>query len=172
MGVGEPRGFREFVASHSRALLRCAWLLCGDWATAEDLVQETLVRVLPRWETIRDPEAAFAYTRRTMVTTYIGWQRRRSSTEVIVDHVGEHAAAGDPYLVADTRESLQAGLARLTPAQRATLVLRYFLDLSEAQTARELGCTVGTVKSNTSRGIERLRAQPGLADLLREGAVR
>lgn len=167
--MAEPEGFREFVAGNSRELLRTAWLLVGDWAMAEDLVQTTLVKVLPKWESIRDQRAAPSYVRRALVTTFIGWRRRRWTGELSTGDLGDSIASGDAYAAADTRESLRAALQQLSPRQRSVLVLRYFADLTEVQTARELGCSTGAVKGYAARGLERLRSFPGLSEVLQEG---
>lgn len=159
----EPEGFREFVAARSPALLRSAWLLTGDEALAQDLVQTALARVWPRWSGLAEPGRAEAYVRRVMVTTYTNWRRRRWRAERPTAEMPERAAARDEFAAAEIRHDLAVALATLTPRQRAVVVLRYFEDLTEAQTAAALGCSVGTVKSQTHKALAKLRLHPWLA---------
>jgi RNA polymerase sigma-70 factor (sigma-E family) len=168
--VQEPEGFREFVAARSPALLRSAWLLTGDEALAQDLVQTALARVWPRWSRLAEPSRAEAYVRRVIVTTYANWWRRRWRAEQPTAEVPDRSRDLDEYATAETRHDLAVALAALTPRQRAVVVLRYFEDLSEAQTADVLGCSVGTVKSQTHKALGKLRRHPWLADqAAREG---
>ena len=157
----ESDAFADFVRDRSPDLLRSAWLLTGDWHSAHDLVQTALEKSWPRWG--RQLEHPEAYVRRVLLTTYLSWRRRRWHAEVPTAELPE--AGGVPDEV-DLRQTLLGALAALTPRQRAVLVLRYFDDLSEAETAASLGCAVGTVKSHASRGIEQLRTTPGLAEAL------
>ena len=152
--------FAEFVRDRSPELLRSAWLLTGDWHAAHDLVQTALEKSWPRWgRRIEHPEA---YVRRVLLTTYLSWRRRRWWGELPSASVPESGVADQPEL----RLALLQVLGRLTPRQRVVIVLRYFDDLSEAETAGLLGCSVGTVKSHASRGLQELRAMPGLAESL------
>jgi RNA polymerase sigma-70 factor (sigma-E family) len=156
--VRESDAFADFVRARSPELLRSAWLLTGDWHTAHDLVQTALEKSWPRWGgRIDHPDA---YVRRVMLTTYLSWRRRRWTAEVPTAELPETGAATEP---SDLRLSLLTALTSLTPRQRAVVVLRYFDDLSEAETAELLGCSVGTVKAHASRGLQQLRAMPGLA---------
>jgi RNA polymerase sigma-70 factor (sigma-E family) len=164
--VAEPDGFRDFVASRSRPLLRSAWLLTGDWALAEDLVQATLAKSWLRWGRITRSDAPEAYVRRVMVTTYLSWTRRRWRGELSARDMPEVVTPTDLTADADLRESVRVELARLTARQRAVLVLRYFDDLTEVQAAEALGCSVGTVKSQTSKALARLRESPAVGALL------
>lgn len=153
--------FVEFVRQRSPDLLRSAWLLTGDWHAAHDLVQSALEKTWPRWgRRIDSPEA---YVRRVMLTTYLSWRRRRWNGEVPTADVPEHDSPDDEI---ELRHDLLGALAGLTPRQRAVLVLRYFEDLSEAESAAVLGCSVGTVKAHASRGIAVLRSTPGIAEAL------
>jgi RNA polymerase sigma-70 factor (sigma-E family) len=157
----EPVGFGQFVAARSPALLRCAWLLTGDEALAEDLVQTVLARVWPRWDRIyRTDTSAEAYVRKMMVTTYATWMRRKWRAERPTERVPEHPVPADNYAEVDDREEVRRALAVLPPRQRAVIVLRYYEDLTEMQTAGVLGCSVGTVKSQTSKALAKLRQQP------------
>jgi RNA polymerase sigma-70 factor (sigma-E family) len=155
--VGEKadeESFHAYVSARRGALLRSAYLLTGDHHAAEDLVQTALFKTAMRWRRVAaggDPEP---YVRRVLYNEHVSaWRRRRHLTEVAVsppDRAG--AGAGS-----DDRVVLQEALARLTPKQRAVLVLRYFEDLTEVQTAAVLGCSPGTVKSQTRHALERLR---------------
>jgi RNA polymerase sigma-70 factor (sigma-E family) len=167
--VTEPDGFREFVQFHSRSLLRTAWLLTGQWASAEDLVQSALVKVWPRWSAINRQDAPEVYVRRVLVTTFLGWRRRRWSRELVVSSLPERSTGYETFDQSDLRESLRVALQTLPPRQRAVITLRYFIDLTESQTASTLGCSVGTVKSHAAKALASLRQAPGLNELLSEG---
>lgn len=152
--------FSEFVATRSVALFRTAYLMVGDRGLAQDLVQEALTKTYVAWPRLRDVNAAEPYTRRTIVTTAISWKRRRSwygerPTEVLPER---GATAADDL---GQRDALWRELMTLPPRQRAALVLRFYEDLSEVQTAEAMGCAVGTVKSQVSQGLKRLRHQIG-----------
>jgi RNA polymerase sigma-70 factor (sigma-E family) len=164
--VAEPDGFAEFVRAHSSRLQRTAWLLTGDWALAEDLVQTALAATWLHWHTLTRPDAPQLYVRRVMITTFLRWQRRRWRAEITSDLADERPAlAADAYTRSDLRQSLQRALAALPPRQRAVLTLRYFVDLSEADTADALRCSVGAVKSHTAKAIANLRRSGALAQL-------
>jgi RNA polymerase sigma-70 factor (sigma-E family) len=158
--------FAEFVAVRSSRLLRIAYLLTHDWAQAEDLLQTTLVKAWGAWKRIdADPEP---YVRRILVNTYSSWWRRRwrgeQPTEVLPESVVDDAAGAF-----DARDEVWRALGRLPRRQRAVLVLRYFEDLSEAETAHVLGVSVGTVKSQAAKALAKLRLDESLTP---EGANR
>lgn len=155
-------GFSEFVRSSSRALLRAAWLMTGDAATAEDLVQASLAHTWLRWGRIRSREAAGRYVRRVMVTTFLAWRRRRWTGEVASGWMPEPALEPDALDQALVRDVLLSAVRALPAHQRAVIALHYLGDLSEMATAEILGCSVGAVKSQASRAIRALRATPGL----------
>ena len=157
--TGGAPSFHTFVASRSQALWRCAWLLTGDEQKAEDLLQTALVKVWRRWSTVARDGAVEGYARRVLVTTYTDWWRRRWTGEVPTDVLPETGEAPRTDL-ADTRNDLLRALATLSRGQRAVVVLRYLEELSEAETAAVLGCSLGTVKSQLSRGLAALRASP------------
>jgi RNA polymerase sigma-70 factor (sigma-E family) len=159
-------GFAQFVAARERALLRTAWLLTGDWALAEDLVQTALVRSWPRWERIRRREHPEVYVRRVMVNTWASWARRRWRGERPAMTMPDEPAPGDIAGEVTLRMVVRAALGSLTRRQRAVVVLRVFDDMSEAQVADVLGCSVGTVKSTLSRALARLRESLPAADLV------
>ncbi|HVA59089.1 MAG TPA: SigE family RNA polymerase sigma factor [Mycobacteriales bacterium] len=156
--MSEPDGFRDFVAARSRSLLRTAWLLTGDWPTAEDLVQTALAKTWLRWGSIRRREDPAAYVRRAMVNTYSTWWRRRWTGEIPTAAPPEGRVRDDPFAAVDTRGSLLAALEQLPRRQRAVVVLRFYDDFTEAQVAAMLGCSVGTVKSQTAKALAKLRA--------------
>jgi RNA polymerase sigma-70 factor (sigma-E family) len=162
----EVEGFAQFAEARQRALQQAAWLLTGDWALAEDLVQTTLIRAWPRWERIRlrgDPEL---YVRRVMVNTWMAWSRRRWRGEKPAAAVPDSRARGDVAAEVTVRLAVRDALASLTARQRAVLVLRVYDDLSEAQVAQVLDCAVGTVKSTMARAVAKLREDPRLAELM------
>jgi RNA polymerase sigma-70 factor (sigma-E family) len=160
-----PVGFEEFVAWRSPALLRTAWLLTGSSESAKDLVQSTLVTVWPRWGSIRRTDDPEVYVRQVMVHTYAKWWRRRWRGEVPTEVLPDRAVDDPAFAAVDVRESVRRALADLPRGQRAVVVLRHFDDFTEAQTARALGCSVGTVKSQHSRAMAALRTSPYLVGL-------
>ena len=166
----EEAGFAQFVTARERALQRTAWLLTGDWALAEDLVQTALVRAWPRWERIRHRDDPEIYVRRIMVNTWSTWYRRRGRGETPAAAVPDGAGAGDMAAEVAVRLAVRDALGVLSPRQRAVLVLRIYDDLSEAQVAEILDCTVGTVKSTMSRARAKLREDPRLAEFMNEGS--
>src|SRR5262249_25454064 len=146
-------------------------------ALAQDLVQEALVKTYVAWPRLRDPgdpAAVEAYARRVVTTTAIGWMRRKGwHAEQSVERLPEHADPADHADHADavaTGAVLWAALRSLPPRQRVAVVLRYYDDLTEAQTAAAMGCAVGTVKSQVSAALRTLRAAVG--DELRIGDLR
>ncbi|QLQ10385.1 MAG: SigE family RNA polymerase sigma factor [Nocardioidaceae bacterium] len=160
----DEAGFTEWVAGVERQLLRSAYLLTGDLHRAEDLVQEALVKVALRWSRLRD-QYPTAYARRILVRdAATGWRRRR---ETPVDQVTEFAKRPEVSSDAEAELIVRRALARLTPAQRAVVVLRHFDDLTERETAEILGVSVGTVKSQNAAALARLRTgAPELLDLV------
>jgi RNA polymerase sigma-70 factor (sigma-E family) len=156
--------FENYVNARGSALLKTAWLLTGDHQRAEDLVQTALSKTWPRWDQIRDSaDGAYdAYVRRVMLTTYIAWWRRRWTGESPTAQLPDQPLRGDGEEAAVQRRDLMRALATLPRGQRAVLVLRYFEDLTEAQTADALGCSVGTVKSQSARGLAAMRISPSL----------
>lgn len=161
-----PEGFDDFVATRSPRLLRTAYLLTRDWALAEDLLQTALARTWEAWRRVNgDPEP---YVRRVIVNTYASLWRRRWRGEMptaeLPEGAGPHAAMpADPHTGLEERDRLWRALGRLPRRQRAVLVLRYFEDLTEAETAEIMRCSVGTVKSQASRALAKLRLDETLA---------
>jgi RNA polymerase sigma-70 factor (sigma-E family) len=152
--------FSELVAVRSQVLLRTAYLLVGDDQLAQDLLQEALVKAYVAWPRLRDASKAEAYVRRTMVTTAISWRRRRSFHERPVEVVPDVWDADQTERLA-SHDDVWAQVCGLPPRQRAALVLRYYEDLSYEETAEVLGCSVGTVKSQVSEALSKLRQRVG-----------
>jgi RNA polymerase sigma-70 factor (sigma-E family) len=168
--VPEPSDFADFVERRSDVMLRAAWLLTGgDWALAEDLAQSALSEVWRRWNRVAGMDAPDAYAHKVMVNTYLRWRGRRWTGEVASAQLPETLVYTDGFRQVDVRESLRCALRELTPKQRAVIMLRYFEDRTEAETASIMGCSVGTVKSQASKALARLRDIPGLADVLTGG---
>lgn len=156
--------FREFVTSRWHSLLRTAYLLTGDLGRAEDLVQTALVLAHRHWRRIERTDAPEVYVRRILVTQNASWWRRRRVTESLTADLpaGAYVSEGRDAMAAyDDRDVLWRAVLALPAQMRAVLVLRYFEDLTEADAAAVLGCSVGSVKSQTSRGLARLRAELG-----------
>lgn len=156
----DPAVFAEFVAARSTALHRTAYLMVGDRGLAQDLLQEALTKTYVAWPRLRDPGKAEAYTRKAITTTAITWFRRRSWGERPTDTVPDRTG-GDHVDDLTTRDLLWEALQALPPRQRAAIVLRFYEDLSEARTAELLGCAPGTVKSQVSAGLRKLRDHLG-----------
>jgi RNA polymerase sigma-70 factor, ECF subfamily len=148
--------FREFVAARSAALLRTAYLLAGDWATAEDLLQTALTKTYLAWRRLGEIEAVEPYARRVLINTATSWWRRRWHGERPTEVMPERAAP-DQIEEQVERDVLWRHVKSLPVRQRAVLVLRFYEDMSEAQTAALLNISVGTVKSQTSRALSALR---------------
>ena len=161
MARRDTSGFVEFASGRAAALQRAAYLMVGDEQLAQDLVQEALTKTYVAWPRLRDPGAAEAYCRKAITTTAIGWFRRKGwanerPTEVVPELARDAADAA-----VDERHRVWAAVLRLPPRQRAALVLRFYEDLTEPQTADALGCAVGTVKSQVSAALKKLRDELG-----------
>jgi RNA polymerase sigma-70 factor (sigma-E family) len=173
--IAEPRSegervdahadFEEFVRARWRPLLRTATLLTGDLHTAEDLVQDTLARAAQRWSVISSASSPDAYVRRILYTRSIDawrWRHRQADPAEPNERL---SAALDETDHADARLALATALRRLTPKQRAVLVVRFYEDRTEVEAARVLGCSVNTVKGQTRHALGRLReVAPELAE--------
>jgi RNA polymerase sigma-70 factor (sigma-E family) len=176
MRKADEQGFREFAASHAASLRRTAYLFCGDWHTAEDLMQASLMKMYLAWKRAKDLDNVTAYARKVLLRTWLDEKRRpwRRAEQ----HDGELPetadATADPDLASArlwARELVHAALLQVPPRQRAVLVLRYFEDLSVAEVAVAMGCTEGTVKSQTARGLVALRAAVEKLDSSTAGRV-
>jgi RNA polymerase sigma-70 factor (sigma-E family) len=158
----DEQEFTAWAVGVERRLLRSAYLLTGDLHRAEDLVQEALVKVAMRWDRLREGNPT-AYARTILVRDNVSWWRRGRREVLVEDPVGVAAVSSDP----DTAMVVRRALGRLTPAQRAVVVLRHFDDLSVEETAAVLRVTPGTVKSQNAAGLARLReGAPELLDLI------
>lgn len=152
--------FAEFVHARGTALHRTAYLLTGDWGQAEDLLQTALAKTYLHWSRVRGTEPE-AYVRRVIANTYASWWRRRWRGELPHDVVPERVAV-DRWADVDARAALRDALDRLPRRMRAVVVLRFHEDMTEADVARALGISVGTVKSQTAKALAKLRADAGL----------
>ena len=163
MDSDQREAFREYVAGRSAALLRTAYLLTGNRPDAEDLLQTALAKTYLAWGRIRATGAVDSYVRRVLVNTRTSLWRARRTAEYPTDQLPEQAGR-DLTADLDLHDALWRALGRLSRRQRAAVVLRYYEDLSEAETADALGVSVGTVKSTVSRALGRLREDAGLRD--------
>ncbi|GAB2746487.1 SigE family RNA polymerase sigma factor [Kitasatospora kifunensis] len=163
----EEAEFSGFVQGRWNGLVRTAYLLTGNQHDAEDLAQTALAKVYASWRRVRGSDSPDAYVRRILVNSNFDRFRKRRLAEHPTDEPlepgGPHPT--DASAQVDQRQVLFAALAALPARQRAVVVLRYWEDLSEAQVAAALGCSVGTVKSQAAKGLAKLRADSGLTDL-------
>ncbi|MEU4223243.1 SigE family RNA polymerase sigma factor [Nonomuraea sp. NPDC026600] len=148
--------YQDFVVTRSDRLLRTAYLLTRDWATAEDLLQESLAKAWFAWPGVDEPEA---YVRRILVTTYTSWWRRRWRRELPSDDLPDTPTSDT---VSDERDTLWRALGRLPARQRAVVVLRFYEDLPVTEVARLLGCEPGTVKSQSAKALAKLRVDESI----------
>ena len=156
MDEGARQDFTEFVAARSKQLIRLAYVLTGDQQTAEDLLQNALIKAAAHWGQIHS--APEAYVRKIMYREQVSWLRRRSRRpETAMAQVPDFPAGEQPVSV-EARLTLQDALRALPPRMRAVLVLRYLEDLPESQVADILGCSVGTVRSQTHKAVTQLRS--------------
>jgi RNA polymerase sigma-70 factor (sigma-E family) len=165
MSQTDESAFRTYAVSRRPALRRTAYLMCGDWHQADDLVQTALTKLFVAWKRVRSDEQPDAYARRILTRCYLDERRRpwrrESPMEVLHDSPAATRSTEDAL-------DLRAALDRLPSRQRATIVLRFWADASVAETADALGCSEGTVKSQTARALSTLRASLGDPVLLEE----
>ena len=164
MGEGvavEAPTFEAYVAAHGRALWRTAWLLTGDAHRAEDLVQTALLKCWRRWDRIATDASVDGYVRRSMVTTYTDWRRRKWAGEIPSWPLPDAPESNADLMV---RHDVLSALAQLPRRQRAVIILRFYDDLTERETADALNISVGTVKSQTARALATLRSSKLLED--------
>ncbi|MEP7331158.1 MAG: SigE family RNA polymerase sigma factor [Terracoccus sp.] len=152
--------FVAFLDAHRVTLFRTAYLLTGDPGRAEELMQDTMVRLYPQWERVTQAEAPLAYVRRSLVNSFTSSRRRRANRAVSLIAAGDPPAGGDAFAAVSDRSHLWQLLLTLPERQRAALVLRFFLDLPDAEIARSLACREATVRSLASRGLAALRRLP------------
>ena len=156
--LADDRGFRDYVIKRSRSLLRTAYLLTGNQADAEDLVQAALAKTFLALDRIEDTGALDGYVRRVMVNTHISWwRRRRRLDEYPTDEIPDRAVADHATGDSDLQDTLRRAIDRLPQRMRAAVVLRYYEDMTEAEVADALGVSLGTVKSTVSRAVAKLR---------------
>ncbi|MEU9730412.1 SigE family RNA polymerase sigma factor [Streptomyces sp. NPDC048002] len=158
--------FQEFVRARWSRLVRTAYLLTGDPHLAEDLTQTALTKAYRSWRRVARSDNPEAYVRRMLVSCNSDRFRKRRVPEALTAAPPERAGRDEAYGWADERSALLPALAQLPPRQRAVVVLRYWEDLSEAEVADTLGCSPGTVKSQASKGLAKLRTSPELARVL------
>jgi RNA polymerase sigma-70 factor (sigma-E family) len=155
LGDGET-AFREYVHARETALLRMAFMLTGNRADAEDLVQAALAKTYLAWDRIQDRAALDNYVRRAIMNTHISWWRRRKLEEYPTDELPDQAVA-DHAGESDMAEVVRRALDRLPQRMRTAVMLRYFEDMTEPEIATALGVSLGTVKSTVSRAVAKLR---------------
>ena len=149
--------FTAFVVDHGRALLRTACLVTGDRGLGEDLVQTALAKAYGAWARVRTADDPVAYVRRVMVNAHLSWLRRLTSTEQVVEAVPDRGDGVDHQAAHAQADELRTALLRLSPRMRTAVVLRYFDDLSEEETARLMNCSRSTVNNHVTRGLAALR---------------
>jgi RNA polymerase sigma-70 factor (sigma-E family) len=157
----DDAGFGDYVAARSGSLLRTAFLLTGNRADAEDLLQAALAQTYLAWDRIEDRAALDGYVRRAMVNTHISWWRRRRVEEYPTDMIPDQAVV-DHSVASEQYDTLRRAVDRLPRRMRTAVVLRYFEDMTEAEIASVLGVSLGTVKSTVSRAVAKLRVDAEL----------
>jgi RNA polymerase sigma-70 factor (sigma-E family) len=155
--------FTEYVSARQAWLRRVAFLLCGDWHRADDLVQSAITKLYAHWHRARKADNVDGYVRRTLVNTYLAEQRSGWAKWTVLHRSGGESAPDPEPAPALTRDlelglDLRSALAQLPPRQRAAVILRFYCDLSVEQTAQVMGCSAGNVKSQSSRGLATLRS--------------
>ena len=157
MTRGQDEDFTAFVRAHGPALLRTASLLTGDRGRGEDLVQTALARAYAHWSKVERADVPIAYVRRLLINSHLSWRRLLSSTEQVIETVPDRGDGTDLQASHAATDEMRRALAHLTPRVRTAVVLRYFDDLSEAETAELMGCSRSTVNNHVSRGLAALR---------------
>ncbi|WP_405816692.1 SigE family RNA polymerase sigma factor [Streptomyces sp. NBC_01390] len=166
MQAEQEAQFHEFVRARWSHLVRTAYLLTGDAHHAEDLTQTALAKAYRSWRRVSRTDSPEAYVRRMLVTCNSDRFRKRRVREALTDAPPDVVGRDEAVSWADERSALLGALAQLPPKQRAVVVLRYWEDLSEGEVADTLGCSQGTVKSQASKGLAKLRTYPGLAQVV------
>ncbi|PZS26453.1 MAG: SigE family RNA polymerase sigma factor [Pseudonocardiales bacterium] len=155
--MADEREFVPFVRANTATLLRTAYLLTGNASTAEELVQDTLVRLYPKWHLVVAADVPVAYVRRSVANAFVNHRRRPASRELVLDVLPERQDLRDASAELADRDEVWGLLHTLPERQRAALVMRYFHDLPDEEIADALGCRIGTVRSSISRGLASLR---------------
>jgi RNA polymerase sigma-70 factor (sigma-E family) len=165
MREADAQAFREFASTNAAHLRRCAYLFCGDWHLAEDLMQQSLIKVYRAWSRVQQQDRLGNYARQVLLRTWLDEKRRPWRRAEFTTTVPDTAdASADPDQRAHqvwARDVVRKALLEVPPRQRAVVVLRYFDDLTVAETAQVMRCSEGTVKSQTARGLAALRAAVG-----------
>jgi RNA polymerase sigma-70 factor (sigma-E family) len=169
----DEESFRRFAVEHAARLRRSAYLFCGDWHLAEDLMQSTLMKIYRSWSRVQKDDSLVNYARTVLLRTWLDekrrpWRRSEQSAADVPESLDEARGPADSPERLWARDLVHQGLLRLPPRQRAVLVLRYFDDLSVAEAADVMGCSEGTVKSQTARGLDTLRTS--VAHLVRSAS--
>lgn len=173
MKAADEAAFVDFAEAARPRLRRTAYLMCGDWDLASDHVQEGLIRVYVAWPRLKRHGGELAYARKAVVSAFLDARRKRSSTELPGEPDPRVPSGEDVASGVTARAALMAALRRLPERQRACVVLRYFEDLDVATTAAALGCSPGTVKSQTSKALSSLKSMfedSPYGELVTEGA--
>jgi RNA polymerase sigma-70 factor (sigma-E family) len=157
--MADPAQFTSFVRQHSTTLLRAAFLLTGNRLEAEELVQDTLVRLYPNWGRVVTAEVPLAYVRRSLTNNFLNGRRRRSAGDLLFAEPPEQSYEPEFGNQLSDRQLVRRLLDSLPPRQRAVLVLRFFDDLEDTEIASIIGCRRGTVRSIISRSLQQLRAE-------------
>ncbi len=162
MRQADEESFRRYAVEHAATLRRSAFLLCGDWHLAQDLMQMALIKIYRSWSRVQKEDSLTNYGRTVLLRTWLDekrrpWRRSERTEAAVPDRHDEARGPGDSPERLWARDLVHQGLLRLPPRQRAVLVFRYFDDLSVAETAEVMGCSEGTVKSQTARGLQALR---------------
>lgn len=155
--------FGGFVQRHTDSLLSTAFLLTRNSVEAEELVQDTLVALYPQWLKVIAAESELAYVRRALVNRFLNLRRGKASRELVTDLLPERPNQRDFATALADRDQLRRALSGLPARQRAVIVLRYFHDYSDQQTANAMGCRIGTVRSLVSRALTSLRSDPAMS---------
>jgi RNA polymerase sigma-70 factor (sigma-E family) len=159
----EENAYREYVTARMEVMRRTAYLLCRDWHTADDLVSITIGKLYRHWSRVGGAQSLDAYVRKALLRTWLDEKRRPwHRREQLVEELPELSSPTEFAVV--SRAQLLDLLSGLPPKRRAAVVLRLYLDLSVEETAEILGCSAGTVKSQTARGLDTLRARAAEAD--------
>jgi len=158
-GADGDAQFAQFVRQQTAALLRSAYLLTGNGPAAEELVQDTLVRLYPKWQRVMGADVPIAYVRRSLVNGFINHRRRPTNQEIALGVLPERWDGTDVATAIGNRDLVWRLLGTLPERQRAALVLRFFHDLSDDEIAEHLDCRLGTVRSLISRGLAALKQQ-------------
>ncbi|GAA3177028.1 SigE family RNA polymerase sigma factor [Blastococcus jejuensis] len=157
MARRDDEAFSEFVRAHGPSLLRTARLLTGDRSRGEDLTQSALARAYAQWAKVERADVPVAYVRKLLVNTHLSWRRLLSNTERVIETVPDRSDGADLQAAHAAVDEMRTALLHLSPRVRTAVVLRYFDDLSEAETARLMGCSVSTVNKHVGSGLRALR---------------